>query len=59
MRTHLSDRASKELIEIMQHYGYSSTNHTLNVMIGNLYKSLNPIPTKEVNTNATEQPEHQ
>lgn len=49
MRTHLSERASKELLEIMKHYGFTSTNHTLNVVIGNLYKTLNlNTPDKEV-----------
>jgi hypothetical protein len=59
MRTHLSERASKELIEIMQHYGFNSTNHTLNVMIGNLYKTITPKPINEVNNNASEQPTYQ
>lgn len=51
MRTHLSERASKELIEIMHHYGYTSTNHTLNVLISSLHKSLFKDPLQEVSTN--------
>ncbi len=56
MRTHLSERASRELIQIMEHYGFNSTNHTLNIMIGNLYKALNLKPNNEVKNNAIEQP---
>lgn len=48
MRTHLSERASKELIEIMHHYGYTSTNHTLNVLVSSLHNSLFKNPHREV-----------
>ncbi|MCY1282310.1 hypothetical protein D9M68_643510 [compost metagenome] len=51
MRTHLSERASKELIEIMNHYGYASTNHTLNVLVSSLHKSLFKNPNYEVSIN--------
>ncbi len=55
MRTNLNQRSSSELLEIMQHYGYTSTNHTLNIIISTLYESLfNPShknPSDEVNTN--------
>lgn len=47
IRTHLSERASEELLAIMQHYNFTNTNHTLNVMVGELYKSLNLNPTNE------------
>lgn len=40
MRANISDRAKAELMEIMDHYGYTSTSHTLNVIIGSLHKSI-------------------
>ncbi|RRV74633.1 hypothetical protein EGJ15_05800 [Pseudomonas sp. p99-361] len=55
MRTNLNQRSSAELLEIMQHYGFTSTNHTLNVIISTLYESLfnqsHKNPNIEVNTN--------
>lgn len=53
MRIHLNDRSSSELLKIMQHYGNTSTNHQLNLMISGLYKALfeNKNPSIEVNTN--------
>jgi len=40
-------------LKIMQHYGNTSTNHQLNLMISGLYKALfeNKNPSNEVNTN--------
>lgn len=43
MRTHLNERASKELLELMEIYGFTSTNHTLNVIIS---KTLTDMKTK-------------
>ena len=40
MRANISDRAKAELMEIMDHYGYTSTSHTLNVIINSLHKSI-------------------
>ena len=40
MRTNISDRAGKELLEIMEYYGHTSTAHTLNIIIGSLHKSI-------------------
>lgn len=40
MRANLSDRAKSELLDIMKHYGYTSTSHALNVIVGNLHKSI-------------------
>lgn len=53
MRIHLNERSSSELLKIMQHYGNTSTNHQLNLMISGLYKALfeNKNPSDEVNTN--------
>lgn len=55
MRTNINERSSAKLLKIMQHYGYTSTNHTLHVMISALYESLfNPThknPSDEVNIN--------
>jgi len=53
MRTHLNERSSKELLEIMQYYGYTSTNHTLNILISSLYNSLlnHKHPSDEVSIN--------
>ncbi len=53
MRIHLNERSSSELLKIMQHYGNTSTNHQLNLMISGLYKALfeNKNPSNEVNTN--------
>lgn len=51
IRTHLSERASEELLAVMEHYHFNSTNHTLNVMIAELYKSLNLKPVNEVKNN--------
>lgn len=46
IRTKLSESASEQLIAIMHHMNHEKTNHTLNVIIGNLYKQL----FNEVNT---------
>lgn len=54
IKTHLSERASTELLAIMQHYDFTNTNHTLNVMIGQLYKSLNLTPIKEESNNESQ-----
>ena len=54
MRVHLNERSSSELLKIMQHYGNTSTNHQLNLMISGLYKALfeNKNPSSfEVDTN--------
>lgn len=53
MRIHLNERSSSELLKIMQHYGNTSTNHQLNLMISGLYKALfeNKNPSDEVNAN--------
>lgn len=51
IRTNLSERASEELLAIMEHYNFTSTNHSLNVIVGQLFKSLNLNPTKEGKTN--------
>lgn len=52
MRTHLNERASKELVEIMGFYGHSSTNHTLNIIISSLHQSLfSKHPPREVSPN--------
>jgi len=51
IKTHLSERASDELLAIMKHYNFTNTNHTLNVMVGELFKSLNLTPVKEENNN--------
>ena len=55
MRTHLNETASERLLQIMSHYGFTSTGHTLNVVIGSLHQSLfnkatQHTPIKEVNT---------
>lgn len=40
MRTHINETATERLLEIMSHYGFTSTGHTLNVIIGSLHQSL-------------------
>lgn len=51
MRTNLNEITSDRLIEIMKHYDYSSSNHTLNIIIGSLHQSLFPEKyTKKTNT---------
>lgn len=54
IKTQLSERASEELLAIMKFYNFTSTNHTMNVMVGQLYKSLNLTPIKEENTNESQ-----
>lgn len=52
MRTHLSERASKELLELMDFYGFTNTNHTLNVIISKTFadmKTHSHTPLIEVN----------
>lgn len=53
MRTNLNEETSKRLLEIMHHYGYTSTNHTLNVIISSLYKSLFTPSLNEGNQHAS------
>lgn len=40
MRTNLNERSSEELLEVMNLLGYTSTNHTLNVIITQALKQL-------------------
>lgn len=54
IKTQLSERASEELLAIMTFYNFTSTNHTMNVMVGQLYKSLNLNPAKEESNNESE-----
>lgn len=51
MRTHLNDRSKDELIAVMQALGFTSTNHTLNVIITQAYKEIVLNSQREVNTN--------
>ena len=51
MRTHLNDRSKDELIAVMQALGFTSTNHTLNVIITQAYKQIVLNSQREVNTN--------
>lgn len=54
IKTQLSERASEELLAIMKFYNFTSTNHTMNVMVGQLYKSLNLTPIKEETNNESQ-----
>ncbi|MCY1464692.1 hypothetical protein D9M71_827540 [compost metagenome] len=57
MRTHLNEATKQRLLEIMDFYGYKNTNHTLNVIIGSLHKSLfNEHPENEVNNDSGTNP---
>lgn len=55
MRTHLNDRSKEELIAVMQALGFTSTNHTLNVLITKAYKEIVLNSQSEVNTNDQQQ----
>jgi hypothetical protein len=59
MRTHLNERSKDELIAVMQALGFTSTNHTLNVIITQAYKQivLNT-HNSEVNTNEQQSSQH-
>lgn len=59
MRTNLNDTTQRKLLEIMNFYGYSNVNHTLNVVIGYLHKSIfNENPIKEVKNDSGANPNH-
>lgn len=56
IRTNLNPLSSQRLLRVMNHYGYTSTNHTLNVIISSLYQALfeeQHTPEIEVETSAT------
>ena len=59
MRTHLNDRSKDELIAVMQPLGFTSTNHTLNVIITQAYKQIVLNSQREVNTNDHSSTDHQ
>ncbi len=59
MRTHLNDRSKDELIAVMQALGFTSTNHTLNVIITQAYKQIVLNSQREVNTNEQCSTDHQ
>lgn len=60
MRTHLNDRSKDELIAVMQALGFTSTNHTLNVIITQAYKQyVLHTHNSEVNTNDHSSTDHQ
>lgn len=59
MRTHLNDRTKDELIAVMQALGFTSTNHTLNVIITQAYKQIVLNSQREVNTNEQCSTDHQ
>lgn len=40
MRANLNERSSEELLEVMNLLGYTSTNHTLNIIITEKLKQL-------------------
>ncbi|MCF6782932.1 hypothetical protein [Stutzerimonas stutzeri] len=58
MRTHLNDRSKDELIAVMQALGFTSTNHTLNVIITQAYKEIVLNSQREVNTNEQQSSQH-
>ncbi|MBD3876111.1 MULTISPECIES: hypothetical protein [Stutzerimonas stutzeri subgroup] len=58
MRTHLNDRSKDELIAVMQALGFTSTNHTLNVIITQAYKQIVLNSQREVNTNEQQSSQH-
>lgn len=58
MRTHLNERSKDELIAVMQALGYTSTNHTLNVIITQAYKEIVLNSQREVNTNEQQSSQH-
>ncbi|WP_439887740.1 hypothetical protein ACSX1C_00315 [Pseudomonas sp. MBLB4123] len=59
MRIKLNDASSEKLLRIMEHYKFTNTNHSLNVIIGNLHQALfennHKNPIKEVDINAAKE----
>lgn len=61
MRTHLNERASRELLEVMTLYGFNNTNHTLNVIISKAFadmKTKTHTHSSEVNNDQQCTPDH-
>lgn len=61
MRTHLSERASKELLELMDLYGFTSAGHTVNVIISKTFadmKTNSHAHSIEVNNDQNCTPDH-
>lgn len=56
MRTNLNEITTERLLEIMRFYGYTSSNHTINVIVGSLHQSLFPEQyiNKQTNTHLNE-----
>gem|GEM_PF-786834 len=55
MRTNLNDITTQRLLEVMEFYEFTSTNHTLNIIVGSLHQSLFPEQyTKPTNTHPNE-----